>query len=318
VNVDAVMIGELQGDVRSVLEVLWRDWFGINPTAGAGLLERAHSVVLLAMIVAAAVGGWWCARPGGAGVPCWGPALRPPAVADRGGRCCGVGGGDLGGAGRRAHRPPAPRALGCADPAALAHLAAAPGDTGGWALVGMVTVGWVTLAQLSLAECSPLVLVVLLGVIPLTAPGSLLPIARRRWWAMIAAIATIVGSKPAAAAFYSLALGQLPGAHDRAGRTSVVVGLVAATAVWPMMWRAFRSLLPDPEPGRGGGGGGHAPDPRPDGGGRPVTPHPRRHPTWSGSCPNTGAPTPGPPAAWACRGRRADGHHHRNRLAALV
>jgi hypothetical protein len=34
VNVDAVMIGELQGDVRSVLEVLWRDWFGINPTAG--------------------------------------------------------------------------------------------------------------------------------------------------------------------------------------------------------------------------------------------------------------------------------------------
>jgi len=56
VNFDAVMIGELQGDVRSVLEVLWRDWFGINPTAGAGLLERAHSVVLLAMIVAAAVG----------------------------------------------------------------------------------------------------------------------------------------------------------------------------------------------------------------------------------------------------------------------
>jgi len=36
VNVDAVMIGELQGDVRSVLEVLWRDWFGINPTAGGG------------------------------------------------------------------------------------------------------------------------------------------------------------------------------------------------------------------------------------------------------------------------------------------
>ncbi len=135
--------------------------------------------------------------------------------------------------------------------------------------MGMVIVGWVTLAQLSLAECSPLVLVVLLGVIPLTAPGSVLPIARRRWWAMIAAIATIVGSKPAAAAFYSLALGQLPGAHDRAGRTSVVVGLVAATAVWPVAWRAFRSLLPNPEPGRGGGGGGHAPDPLPGGGGPP-------------------------------------------------
>ncbi len=317
-NVDAVMIGELQGDVRSVLEVLWRDWFGINPTAGAGLLERAHSVVLLAMIVAAAVGvGGVLARAvlvrRAGDRPCARRLLRI-AVAAAAVLAAVIWAVQAGAHTARLLLVP----LGGADPAALAHLAAAPGDTGGWALVGMVTVGWVTLAQLSLAECSPLVLVVLLGVIPLTAPGSLLPIARRRWWAMIAAIATIVGSKPAAAAFYSLALGQLPGAHDRAGRTSVVVGLVAATAVWPMMWRAFRSLLPDPEPGRGGGGGGHAPDPRPDGGGRPVTPHPRRHPTWSGSCPNTGAPTPGPPAAWACRGRRADGHHHRNRLAALV
>jgi len=269
VNVDAVLIGELQGDVRSVLEVLWRDWFGINPTAGAGLLERAHSVVLLAMIVAAAVGvGGVLARAvrvrRAGDRPCARRLLRI-AVAAAVVLAAVIWAVQAGAVTARLLLVP----LGGADPAALAHLAAAPGDTGGWALVGMVTVGWVTLAQLSLAECSSLVLVVLLGVIPLTAPGSVLPIARRRWWAMIAAIATIVGSKPAAAAFYSLALGQLPGAHDRAGRTSVVVGLVAATAVWPVMWRVFKSLLPDPEPGRGGGGGGHAPDPLPGGGGAP-------------------------------------------------
>jgi len=135
---------------------------------------------------------------------------------------------------------------------------------------------------------------------------------------MIAAIATILVSKPAAAAFYALALGQLPGAHDRAGRTSVVFGVVAATRCGP--WRGVRSSHCFPTPNQVGEEGAvGTPQTRSRAvGGRPVTPHPRRHPTWSGSCPNTGAPTPGPPAAWACRGRRTDGHHHRNRLDSVV
>jgi len=144
VNVDAVMIGELQDDVRSVLEVLWRDWFGINPTAGAGLLERAHSVVLLAMIVAAAVGvGGVLARAvlvrRAGDRPCARRLLRI-AVAAAVVLAAVIWAVQAGAHTARLLLVP----LGGADPAALAHLAAAPGDTGGWALVGMVTVGWVT------------------------------------------------------------------------------------------------------------------------------------------------------------------------------
>jgi len=143
VNVDAVMIGELQDDVRSVLEVLWRDWFGINPTAGAGLLERAHSVVLLAMIVAAAVGvGGVLARAvlvrRAGDRPCARRLLRIAVAAAV--VLAVIWAVQAGAHTARLLLVP----LGGADPAALAHLAAAPGDTGGWALVGMVTVGWVT------------------------------------------------------------------------------------------------------------------------------------------------------------------------------
>lgn len=84
---------------------------------------------------------------------------------------------------------------------------------------------------------------------------------------MIAAIGVIVVSKPVAALCYAAALYALPDASPW-GRMSVALGLLGATMMWPLLWGAFQSMLPESEPGDngGGGGGGEGPDPLPDGG----------------------------------------------------